>query len=88
MIFMGPSAWLRSELRSCCQEVRSCFKSPGLPDFGSQKHAENIPKTSPGSHFAKPDVIITKEMNPITRESMSKLVPEPSFRAVGQKATE
>ena len=27
-------------------------------------------------------------MNPITRKSMSKLVTQPSFRAVGQKAAE
>ena len=30
---------------------------------------------------------LTKEMNPVTRESMSKLAMQPSFRAVGQKQT-
>ena len=30
----------------------------------------------------------TKEMNPITRKSVSNLVIQPSFRAVGQKAAE
>ena len=29
----------------------------------------------------------TKEMNLITRESVSKLVTQPSFRAVGQRST-
>ena len=33
-------------------------------------------------------ISLTKEMNPITRKSMSKLVIQPSFRAVGQKAAE
>ena len=30
----------------------------------------------------------TKEMNPIMRKCMSKLVIQPSFKAVGQKAVE
>ena len=32
-------------------------------------------------------ISLTKEMNPITRKSMSKLVMQPSFRAVGQTHT-
>ena len=30
----------------------------------------------------------SKQMNPITRKSMSKLIIQPSFRAVGQKLAE
>ena len=33
-------------------------------------------------------IFSTEEINPITRKSISKVVMQPSFRAVGQKAVD